>query len=57
MQGVRRCCKPDIERLCAGIEPGGERIAHCLKEHKTARSRLKVGCGTVLSAARRQFVA
>jgi hypothetical protein len=27
-------CKADAEKLCAGIQPGGGRIAACLREHK-----------------------
>ena len=26
-------CKADIKKVCAGIKPGGSRIATCLKEH------------------------
>ncbi len=26
-------CQPDVERLCAGVEPGGGRLIKCLEEH------------------------
>lgn len=32
--GVRDACKEDAKTLCKGIQPGGGRIAACLKEHK-----------------------
>jgi len=38
-------CKSDVERLCPGIEPGGGRIAGCLKAHKMDMS---VGCAMAL---------
>ena len=31
IQQVMRYCKPDAERLCPGVRPGGFRIARCLK--------------------------
>jgi hypothetical protein len=27
-------CRPDVERLCSGVEKGGGRIQACLKEHE-----------------------
>lgn len=27
-------CKADAEKLCPGVQPGGGRIASCLREHK-----------------------
>jgi hypothetical protein len=38
-------CKADIERLCAGIEPGGGRLLQCLKGHK---EEMSVGCAQAL---------
>ncbi|HMK90173.1 MAG TPA: cysteine rich repeat-containing protein [Methylocystis sp.] len=38
-------CKPDIERLCAGVEPGGGRLIQCLKTHK---EEMTVGCALAL---------
>lgn len=34
-------CKEDVERLCAGVRPGGGRILQCLKSHK---EQMSVGC-------------
>jgi hypothetical protein len=38
-------CKADVERLCAGVEPGGGRIIKCLKAHK---EEMSVGCAQAL---------
>lgn len=27
-------CKTDVEKLCPGVQPGGGRIAACLRDHK-----------------------
>lgn len=42
-----RICKPDIDRLCAGIKPGGGRILQCLQEH---RADLKPDCLAAMQA-------
>ena len=31
---VREECKPDAEKFCKGIKPGGGRILSCLKSHQ-----------------------
>lgn len=33
-QSGARPCKADEAKLCAGIQPGGGRIAACMKQHK-----------------------
>ncbi|MCC3244222.1 cysteine rich repeat-containing protein [Methylocystis sp. WRRC1] len=38
-------CKADVERLCAGIEPGGGRLPQCLKGHK---EEMSVDCAQAL---------
>ena len=38
-------CKADAERLCAGIPPGGGKLAHCLKGHE---NEVSVGCAKEL---------
>jgi hypothetical protein len=39
-------CKDDIQRLCAGVQPGGGRILKCLKENKM---QMSVGCAQGLA--------
>ena len=31
---ARAACEADIQKLCAGVKPGGGRILACLKQHK-----------------------
>ena len=45
MQQAMRYCRPDMERLCPGVPPGGGRIIRCLKVHKMEKS---VGCAMTL---------
>jgi hypothetical protein len=45
IQQVMRYCRPDMERLCPGVPPGGGRIARCLKAHKM---EISVGCAMTL---------
>ncbi len=40
-------CKPDVARLCPGVQMGGGRIIACLKEHKM---EVSVGCAKALQA-------
>ena len=42
---LMKYCKPDVERLCNGIEPGGGRLLQCLKGHK---EEMSVGCAMAL---------
>jgi hypothetical protein len=35
---IARECKSDIELLCKGLRPGGQRIMNCLKEKMTELS-------------------
>ena len=30
---VRQACKADVQKTCAGVEPGGGRIQACMKDH------------------------
>ncbi|HLQ27371.1 MAG TPA: cysteine rich repeat-containing protein [Acidiferrobacterales bacterium] len=34
MEKNQQACKGDAEKLCKGVEPGGGRIARCLKENE-----------------------
>lgn len=45
IQQAMRYCRPDMERLCPGVPPGGGRIARCLKAHKM---EISVGCAMTL---------
>ena len=38
-------CKPDVERLCPGVQMGGGRIIKCLKAHK---NEMSVGCAKAI---------
>jgi hypothetical protein len=38
-------CKPDVERLCPGVQMGGGRIIKCLKAHQ---DEMTVGCAKAL---------
>lgn len=45
-EAVMTYCKADIERLCAGVQPGGGRLLQCLKSHK---EEMSVGCAQGLA--------
>ncbi|MEW6438849.1 MAG: cysteine rich repeat-containing protein [Pseudomonadota bacterium] len=45
MEELMTYCKPDAQRLCAGIAPGGGRIVKCLKAHQ---NEMTVGCAKAL---------
>lgn len=34
LSAARAACNPDVQTLCAGVQPGGGRILACLKEHQ-----------------------
>jgi hypothetical protein len=38
MAVLRAGCMADVQKLCAGVQPGGGRILACLKEHKDSLS-------------------
>lgn len=46
---MRGACRADIEQLCSGVEPGGGRIAQCLREHA---DRVSDTCKSAMSQAR-----
>lgn len=46
MAGVRAACQADLQKLCAGVQPGGGRIKQCLKEHK---DQVSTGCKSALA--------
>lgn len=45
IEALRAYCKPDIERLCPNVPPGGGKIKECLMANK---ERLEVGCAQAL---------
>jgi len=47
MAKMREACGADIQKLCAGIEPGGGRIMKCLMDKKDQASP---GCQSVMSS-------
>ena len=42
-----RECKSDVERLCRGLRPGGQRIIRCLKE---GVAELSPACSSALKS-------
>ena len=32
-QAAREACQPDVAKFCSDVQPGGGRIAACLKQH------------------------
>ncbi len=49
MAKVREACRPDVERLCKDVKPGGGRIRECLKAHQ---SELSDTCTAAIKDAR-----
>jgi hypothetical protein len=46
---VRAACEADVQKLCAGIQPGAGRVMACLKRHKADVSE---GCKQAVAKAR-----
>ena len=42
---IARECKADLERLCKGLRPGGQRVVSCLREKM---SELSPACSKAL---------
>jgi len=42
-------CRDDIDRLCAGVQPGGGRILACLRDHT---ADVSPGCHEMMQRAR-----
>ncbi|MGE5153497.1 MAG: cysteine rich repeat-containing protein [Bdellovibrio bacteriovorus] len=52
LEALRTYCRPDIERFCPDVEPGGGRIKECLKEHK---EQISVGCAQALQKLKKEL--
>jgi hypothetical protein len=50
LKEVHQACEEDIHFLCAGIQPGGGRIAACLKQ---STSEVSPGCKARIAAAKK----
>ena len=46
--GLREACGADVQKLCAGIQPGGGRILQCIKAHA---ADVSAGCKTAIAQA------
>jgi hypothetical protein len=46
--GLRTACKADVEKLCAGVQRGGGRIAGCLKQNE---AQVSPACKDALAKA------
>jgi hypothetical protein len=44
-------CRADVQKLCKGVQPGGGRIAACLKQHE---SEISPGCRDRMAEARKE---
>jgi hypothetical protein len=45
---VARECKSEVELLCKGVRPGGQRMVNCLKKNMT---ELSTACSVALKSA------
>lgn len=51
LKEVHKACEEDIHFLCDGIQPGGGRIAACLKQ---SADEVSAGCKAQIAAAKQQ---
>ena len=56
---VRQACGADINRACAGIQPGDGRITGCVREHFTQLSApcrdALISCATITKACKADY--
>jgi hypothetical protein len=45
MGALRQYCRPDVERLCPNVQPGGGRIKH--------KNEISVGCAKALQGLKK----
>ena len=50
--GPRAACKADVEKLCAGVQPGNGRIAACLRENE---AQVSPACKEAIAKARQKM--
>ena len=48
VEAARAACEADVQKLCAGVQPGGGRILACLKQHK---DQVSDGCKQAVQKA------
>src|ERR1041385_799129 len=51
MNALRAACGADVQKLCAGVQPGGGRILACLKQHK---DQVSDSCKNAIMGAMKQ---
>lgn len=44
-----RACRADVEKFCKDVQPGGGRVAQCMKQHE---SELSDACKSAAAAAK-----
>ena len=49
LKQLRAACSADIKKLCDGVQPGGGRIAACLKQNE---AQVSTGCKNAVAKAR-----
>jgi Cysteine rich repeat len=54
MQEIRAACEEDAGKFCAGVQPGGGRIARCLRQHEKDLSEACRNEGRKLGEERRE---
>jgi hypothetical protein len=47
--GAREACKPDMQKFCSDVKPGGGRIIACLRDHKDQLSQV---CTDAMASAK-----
>ena len=47
--GPRAACRADVDKLCAGVQPGGGRIIACLHQNE---AQVSAACKDALAKAR-----
>lgn len=52
LEALRTFCRPDIERLCPKVEPGGGRLKECLMKRK---EQMSVGCAEALRRLKKEL--